>query len=56
MEVCEDQMLYVSYNQDNSAFIVGTERGFRIYNSYPFKEYYERGKLSIIYYQYLMEA
>jgi hypothetical protein len=44
MEPLEDQMLYVSFNQDFWAFTVGTERGFRIYNSYPFKDYHERSK------------
>ena len=38
----DDSMLYVSFNQDNSFFSVGTERGFRIYQTYPFKDYYER--------------
>lgn len=47
MEQIEDQMLYVSFNQDYSAFVVGTERGFRIYNIYPFKDYYERSKFKI---------
>lgn len=44
MESIEDQMLYISFNQTNSAFAIGTERGFRIYNTYPYKDYYERSK------------
>ena len=38
----EDQMLYVSFNQDSSCFALGTERGFKVYSSFPFKDKYER--------------
>ena len=39
----EDQMLYVSFNQDNSCFSVGTERGYRIYDLLnPNMDFYER--------------
>ena len=38
----DDSMLYVSFNQDNSFFSVGTERGFRIYQTYPFTDPYEK--------------
>ena len=38
----DDSMLYASFNQDNSFFSVGTEKGFRIYQTYPFVEPYER--------------
>lgn len=38
----DDQMLYVSFNQDSSCFALGTERGFKIYNSFPFKDNFER--------------
>lgn len=42
MESVEDQMLYVTFNQDASCFAVGTEKGFKIFNSFPFKDSFER--------------
>lgn len=42
MDNSDGQMLYISFNQDNSAFSVGTENGFRIYNSFPYRDFYER--------------
>ena len=41
-EVKDNSMLYVSFNQDNSFFSIGTERGFRIYQTYPLTDPYER--------------
>ena len=41
-KLIEDQMLYVSFNQDSSCFAIGTHRGFKIYSSYPLKNAYER--------------
>lgn len=38
----DDTMLYVSFNQDSSCFAVGTERGFKIFSTYPFTDKYER--------------
>ena len=38
----DDSMLYASFNQDNSFFSVGTERGFKIYQTFPFRDHYER--------------
>ena len=32
-----ENILYISFNQESSCFCVGTETGFRIYNSYPLK-------------------
>ena len=40
--ISDDSMLYVTFNQDASCFAVGTERGFRIYNTFPFKDNFER--------------
>ena len=47
METSEDQMLFVTFNQDASCFAVGTEKGFKIFNSFPFKDSFERSKLII---------
>ena len=35
-------MLYVTFNQDSSCFAIGTETGFSIYNSFPFKDSFQR--------------
>lgn len=45
MESIEDQMLFVTFNQDASCFAVGTEKGFKIFNSFPFKDSFERSKI-----------
>jgi len=37
-----DEVLYISFNQDNSCFAVGTDGGFRIYNADPYREIYRR--------------
>ena len=41
-EVEDNTMLDVSFNQDNSCFAIGTEYGFKIYQTYPFKGPHER--------------
>jgi hypothetical protein len=48
MESIEDQMLFVTFNQDASCFAVGTEKGFKIFNSFPFKDSFERSKFNYI--------
>lgn len=43
MDIEDDHMLYISFNQDNSCFAVGTERGYRIYSlQTPNLDFYER--------------
>ena len=32
-----NSMLYINFNQDSSCFAIGTQTGFRILNSIPFK-------------------
>jgi hypothetical protein len=40
----DEGILYISFNQDSSCFVVGTERGFKIYNTFPFALKTERSK------------
>ena len=39
-----DTILSISFNQDASCFAAGTERGFRIFNTFPYKDNFERGR------------
>jgi hypothetical protein len=38
----DDTMLYATFNQDSSCFAVSTNKGFKVYNSFPFKNNFER--------------
>lgn len=40
----EEGLLYMTFNQDQSKIVVGTERGFKIFDTIPFKLKYERSK------------
>ena len=40
----DEKILYVSFNQDSSCFSVGTEKGFRIYSTFPYKNISNRSK------------
>ena len=47
-------LLYMSLNQDQSCIVVGTEKGFKVYDTIPFKLRYQRSKQNNIkYYLYL---
>ena len=37
-----NKILNISFNQDNSCFSVSTEKGFKIYETIPFKKEYEK--------------
>ena len=41
-ESSQDKILCLSFNQDSSCFAIGTERGFKIYSSYPISHCFER--------------
>lgn len=45
MEEKGDDILYIGFNQDFSCFSMGTERGFKILNTYPYKDTFKRGRL-----------
>lgn len=38
----KELLLNINFNQDGSCFAIGTEKGFKIFTSSPFKEYSDR--------------
>ena len=40
----DEEILYISFNHDNSCFVIGTEIGFKIFNSFPLELKKERSK------------
>lgn len=40
----QDEILYLSFNQDQGCFSAGTQTGFRVYNTKPFKDQFVRSK------------
>ncbi len=42
-----NEILYLSFNQDQACFAVGTEQGFKIYNSHPYKDTFQRGNIQL---------
>ena len=48
MEEKSDDILYIGFNQDFSCFSLGTERGFKILNTYPFKDTFKRGRVWLL--------
>lgn len=41
-DIIFNKLLNISFNQDNSCFSIGTEKGFLVYETYPIKNHYER--------------
>lgn len=44
MDNCEDQLNYVNFNQDASCLAIGTEKGFKVFHTSPYKDAFERSK------------
>jgi hypothetical protein len=41
----KDNLLYMTFNQDQTCIVIGTETGFKVYDTIPIKLRYQRGKL-----------
>jgi len=39
----DEGILYISFNQDQTCLVVGTENGFKLFDIIPFKLRYQRG-------------
>lgn len=46
MDVQSDRelLLNINFNQDGTCFAIGTEKGFKIFTTTPFKEHSDRSK------------
>ena len=42
--VVSKKITYISFNQDYSLFVIGTNKGFEVYSTNPFKLISERSK------------
>jgi WD repeat-containing protein 45 len=40
----EHSILSINFNQDQGCFACSTERGFKIFNTYPLKDTFQRGE------------
>ena len=38
----KEEILYVGFNQDQGCFACGTQKGFKIFNTHPFRDTFER--------------
>lgn len=48
MNTSKDEILYIGFNQDQGCFACGTQKGFKIYNTFPYKDTFKRGRYSFL--------